>query len=663
MTNQKNKILYLFFVEQIRGVPRNLNWQGDEILVLTDRKDTCAALSRIGIPSKTLDDYRTAEDTHMEAMREAAGLLERLGDTKLAGETTLNSLLTYKDICLWKMSDVELTMYLLTEKIDKLNVLLRAFETEQPARIAIFRSSSDWAKIAAVIARSRLIEFSTISAGFRSDARYLASRFMIRKELFHLMDKFIPIKDKPFGRIQLFLWIPKPLFYFFKSFERLYKRLRSRRFKSSTTTSNKENRKIILVAPVKRYANSVIPVARVLQRQKDDNFLIIDSEMIDAYKFLSRENLPNKIIYEYYTGKVGKEIANGRRSFEKKWHFITASPEFGKAFKYREIDLWKVAGQEFKVLFFYIVTRLVDIVDLTFELIKRDNPSLLVTTDDCASVQRTMIEVFRRNGIRSLDLLVYSVSEHSFTWKNLATDFVALEGDFARRVFLSCGISEGRLFITGQPRFDFVPYKDKVFNADRIYNKLGISRDKKIVTLTTNPVVINIRENEKVILLREVYGALKELGDYHLVVKLHPSDFDGTLEKAVARDVGLTNVTIARDVDIETFELFYVSDLVITTVSTTGPEAIVMDRLLIQVTLSQNEPAWMPCASSGAALGVDRQEMIKPTILDALKNLEEIKRRLSPYRERFVTDQYYRLDGRSAERVVNLMDSLIKTTV
>ncbi len=67
----------------------------------------------------------------------------------------------------------------------------------------------------------------------------------------------------------------------------------------------------------------------------------------------------------------------------------------------------------------------------------------------------------------------------------------------------------------------------------------------------------------------------------------------------------------------------------------------------------------MPYASSGAAIGVYREEDIAPAMRDALYN-EEARQRLAVNRKKFVYDYAYKQDRQASKRVAKLIKNMIR---
>ena len=93
--------------------------------------------------------------------------------------------------------------------------------------------------------------------------------------------------------------------------------------------------------------------------------------------------------------------------------------------------------------------------------------------------------------------------------------------------------------------------------------------------------------------------------------------------------------------------------------STAAIEAIILDKPVIVVNLT-GEVDIMPYAQSGAALGVYKEEELVSAINDALNDKNTI-RQLKEARKMFESEHAYKVDGKSTERVVELIERIIES--
>jgi CDP-glycerol glycerophosphotransferase (TagB/SpsB family) len=107
--------------------------------------------------------------------------------------------------------------------------------------------------------------------------------------------------------------------------------------------------------------------------------------------------------------------------------------------------------------------------------------------------------------------------------------------------------------------------------------------------------------------------------------------------------------------EVNTYELLNACDLAITKWSTTGLEAIALNKPLLILNLG-GEPDRVEYVKEGVALGVYNEKDLTPTIEKSLKDDSELAKNRGKYLEKYL----YKIDGKATERVVNLIGEMIK---
>jgi CDP-glycerol glycerophosphotransferase (TagB/SpsB family) len=205
------------------------------------------------------------------------------------------------------------------------------------------------------------------------------------------------------------------------------------------------------------------------------------------------------------------------------------------------------------------------------------------------------------------------------------------------------------IMVTGQPRYDILYQADKIYDKNKICKQLKLDQNKKLILWTTQTHGFPIDENEKNI--SAVFNAVKSLKNVQLVIKLHPAeDQKASLYK---KDKSFEPVIIGRKAD--TLALIFTCDLLIARHSTTAMEAVALAKPVIVLNLS-GEPDVVDYVEQGVALGVYKEEDLKPAIEKLLKDDSELAKNRRGYIEKYL----YRIDGKATERVVNLIMQMIE---
>lgn len=107
--------------------------------------------------------------------------------------------------------------------------------------------------------------------------------------------------------------------------------------------------------------------------------------------------------------------------------------------------------------------------------------------------------------------------------------------------------------------------------------------------------------------------------------------------------------------DSDTFEALYVSDLVITYHSTTGREAVAFKKPLVVLDTQDS----MEYSKEGVGVIVSSIQEAEQAISRLLKD----DRELAVNRDEYIKRYFYAIDGKSTERVVQLIEKVLSDQV
>jgi hypothetical protein len=210
----------------------------------------------------------------------------------------------------------------------------------------------------------------------------------------------------------------------------------------------------------------------------------------------------------------------------------------------------------------------------------------------------------------------------------------------------------GDVIVTGQPRYDIVYDANSVYSKESFCRRYNIKSDNKIILWATQCQYSSIEENTKS--FEAVFGTMQKLKGTTLIVKQHPAE-DEEYTKIMSEYIhnyGIDALITPKNSD--TLEQIFISDLMITRVSTAAIEAVAMNKPVIVLNLS-GEPDPVEYVKEGVAYGVYNRDDLKPAIL---KLLEEDS--LSKSREQYIKKYLYKIDGKATERVVDIIKDLIE---
>ena len=215
-----------------------------------------------------------------------------------------------------------------------------------------------------------------------------------------------------------------------------------------------------------------------------------------------------------------------------------------------------------------------------------------------------------------------------------------VDGLIIKNIFQKSGYPEDRLFAIGAPRFDKLQYDYRKTETYQIEKEIEKRRNTGEMTLclvpATNDTVEFLRFLEEALLTEE------NRHKYLFLFKFSPNITKVNQEKIVSK-CHLFNDFDVKVTDIPTYDLISLSDIVVTTFSATGIEALALGKKVV-------------CLCTPGRLNmsplIDGADFI-PTVYEpedftkSLKHLVEDKDRMIEYVEK----QLFSLDGKAAGRI------------
>jgi UDP-N-acetylglucosamine 2-epimerase len=213
---------------------------------------------------------------------------------------------------------------------------------------------------------------------------------------------------------------------------------------------------------------------------------------------------------------------------------------------------------------------------------------------------------------------------------------------------------EDILEVTGSPRYDILTHFDKIYKKEDIFNRLSelsgtiLNPKKKTILLLTQPL-FSLEDRE--LLLKYTYRAVKKLKDVQLIVKMHPGESDSKMHRRLAHEEGLREVVIVENFD--TYELLYVCDLAISAFSTAQLEAIALGKPTISIDTFKRL-YWADLDEDGVIASVSDEDSLTRLIHSVLFN-PEFSADLANRIAKFKYNHLCNVDGLASERIVKLI--------
>jgi len=286
--------------------------------------------------------------------------------------------------------------------------------------------------------------------------------------------------------------------------------------------------------------------------------------------------------------------------------------------------------------------------------IDKERPDLFLAIE-VNYILRNAVRHCKRLGIKTLIVQHGTPNRYSLhAFVPFEADCFAAWGNFTKEFLVSNGVEPKKILVTGGPVFDgTISLKP---DRGKIMKQLGIDRAvEKLIVFTLQgigPGNCPSAEEIQTAIVETARAASSYGNSILLVFQVHPSH--GTDDtKNIINGINAENSIVVKYPDTES--LMAASDGVITFFSTTAIDALILDKPLLLINLTDDKDFY-PFVPMGAAFGAYAPKEIGPAFLrliDAPDELQEGRKRAVPY-------MVYKTDGKSLERVMNLINSLLR---
>jgi hypothetical protein len=364
----------------------------------------------------------------------------------------------------------------------------------------------------------------------------------------------------------------------------------------------------------------------------------------------------------YWSAKIWKKGYDARRHFGNTWREV--SRRDGNFI--RSLEKYGLGG-ELPVYFYSVLGHVVKTIEMAKELVEKEKPDLILVSSEYGIFEKSLVVAGKLQGVPTLAIqhgnigplhkgYIYSQNSMSLSGSIEAPycpipDETAVYGPYYYDMLTKMSAyPPSSVVITGQPRYDVLAMADRVYSKKEFCDRLNLDSQKKIVLVGTE----NIGITEGRTFLRSVLKALKDFQDLEVVVKPHPGE-RGEWYKDVLEEEGVRAVVLSKDAD--TFEALYICDLFLTGFSTIATEGIILGK--VGVTLHMGEGEDPTPYYKEVTLRVSSEADLIPAIKKALYD-KKTREKIKAEGKRFVYAHAYKQDGKATERLVDLIERMIK---
>ena len=639
-------------VNKINKIRKN---ERGEIIVIALNYAVQKRLQKESVPFNTLEKYVTDKD-YEENIKETIKWIKSWPNIKNIDKKSFNEFVVYQNFSLWWLMEARLFFeFGLSDITWEIKKIKTAINIENPQKIIIVGNEKLYKEIVLAIGNLKKIHTisieSTVTLNKRYFIQFLNLRFMkymalmrdfVRKYLVKIINSILKFEKKELRYRKNKIIIVS----------------QRQGWQVRTKLKNEKKRKADI------YFDSLI---KELLKNKENDILLIH---LDGSKTLGLKILLEKLLssdvkcvpIEAYFSIRAKKKGNFLSDI---WKYLKNNEVFKNSLIFDEVPIWNLTKDIFYLFFTFRFIRAIQYIERIKQMIKLEQPNIIVMTND---VERSFSLVGKLENVLTLSIqhgvighpaINFVNAECESTdvvnpfWRPIA-DKIAVFGDYYKDLFINySSYSPDKVVVTGQPKNDYLARADEIFDKNKLCNKLGINPNEKIVVWITQTHGLTLDENRKNVSC--VYNALRLLKNTRLIIKLHP----GENQKApLYRENKLIKPIIIAAKDADTNELLYACDVMITKNSTTTIEAMILNKPVIILNLS-NQPDYVPYAESGAAAGVYKEEDLLPTLKKVLYD-SQFRKKFEKNRKKFVYEHAYIQDGKASKRVSDLIMQMIK---
>lgn len=285
-------------------------------------------------------------------------------------------------------------------------------------------------------------------------------------------------------------------------------------------------------------------------------------------------------------------------------------------------------------------------IDDTISFLDRLNPDVIVVGNDRWWVGQTFVGIAEQRGIPSV-CLQDGAAQDSPLFRWMSASAIALTSNHLGDLLRAEGISEDRLFVTGQPRYDTLVHERGPKPVAEARARLDLEEGPFYVLFAT-------QYTQGLDYIQAVTDAILNRPNVHLLLRPHPSGPAG-YHRSVAEQYGPERLSVRKNDSIA--DLLKACDLLVAQSSTVILEAAILGKPVISAQF-EGMVTLAHVAASGAVVVPDPQELAAE--VQRMGERWQLGERSVDRFDGLATDYVGPVDGSSGERVATLLARLAR---
>ena len=361
------------------------------------------------------------------------------------------------------------------------------------------------------------------------------------------------------------------------------------------------------------------------------------------------------------------------RRFRKEIQEWCRNPDFASSWNYLGVDCWEVAAERWNLLAGGPLFEAILAVETAEDVLDQDDPVALLIDSEQARPGRALIGAGLLRGTPAISL-AHGITAVDSPYHNLTPEDITLglrrpdcRFPFPDVVTLYAKaefelLTEGgcfppdRLRVTGAPRWDWLAKARDLFPKDRVCSEYGLASDRPIVLFT--PQELPNKEEEKE-LIHAISRVTQDIPGAQLLFKIHPGQTAAQARwyRRLAQEAGAPLKVVER-MGLKLYPLLSIADVLVTVGCTTAVEAGLLDVPVVVLDLygrGYRDYYAKPLGLLEATSSTELDRILRKLLFDVA-----FRDSLRTPRAEFLREYATRSDGKAAERVVALVDELVR---
>lgn len=294
----------------------------------------------------------------------------------------------------------------------------------------------------------------------------------------------------------------------------------------------------------------------------------------------------------------------------------------------------------------------ISIMIIIEKIYEQNNPKSVIVSYDGNRLGNSIVSSFRSKNISTLSIPALIISSTPMSKFLFTVDKICLYGNHAKNILLSLGYDEKRLFLTGNPKYDYIPES----NSSNSKSKLS-----KIYPLTGKKLILvglsRWGKNDEEWMPQLIHFCCKN--NYDVIIKIHPiykvsmKEIHENKVNLIERQCAGLNYKITYDIDPSL--LLESADLLISDHSNLLIEGILLGKQFVLLNFQNENLDFLKKSINLPQYNfVSDYNQLENILIKRFSDYENFKISDEPFLK-WALDFNFLNDGKSMERILNLI--------